>query len=87
MITTSNIPNTLRHHRERVGLRQTDIAELLDLQCSDRLSRWEHGIAMPSVVNLFKLAALYQVAPHELYAELFRTIQGVACPAIDKLCK
>jgi hypothetical protein len=31
---------------------------------------------MPSVVNLFKLAALYQVAPQELYGELFKTIEG-----------
>jgi len=33
---------------------------------------------MPSVVNLFKLAALYQVAPHELYGELFKNIEGRA---------
>lgn len=78
MIKTSTVPNTLRHHRERVGLRQTDIAELLGLQCSDRLSRWERGIAMLSVVNLFKLTALYQVAPHELYGELFKKFEGGA---------
>ena len=75
MTTTNHLPNTLRHHRERVGLRQTDIAELLGLQCSDRLSRWKHGIAMPSVTNLFKLAALYDVTPHALYSHLFGMLQ------------
>ncbi len=85
MIKTSTVPNNLRHQRERVGLRQTDIAKLLGLQCSDRLSRWEHGIAMPSVVNLFKLAVLYGVAPQELYPELFsRVEEGAASTGVSE---
>lgn len=80
MMKISTVPNTLRHHRERVGLRQIDIARRLGLQSSDRISHWELGVAMPSIVNLFKLAVLYRVPPHELYGELFKTIeQGRVC--------
>ncbi len=87
MIKTSNIPNTLRHHRERVGLRQIDIARRLGLQSSDRISHWELGTAIPSIVNLFKLAALYQVAPHELYGELFKNIEkGASLAGASEEC-
>jgi len=80
MPTISTVSNRLRLYRERVGLRQTDIARLLDLQSADRISRWEHGIAMPNVTNLFKLAVLYKVPPQELYGELFDTINGTVLP-------
>lgn len=76
----TTISNNLRFHRERVGLRQIDIARLLGLQSSDRISHWEHGVAMPSVVNLFKLAVIYQVSPQELYSELFRAIERGEAP-------
>ncbi len=67
-------PNRLREYRTKAGLRQVDIAEILGLDCADRLSRWENGLAMPSVVNLFKLCALYQVLPHEVYEKLYENI-------------
>ena len=46
------------------------------LDCADRISRWENGTAMPSVVNLFKLAAIYEVMPHELYPELYNPMKA-----------
>lgn len=62
--------NDLRKRRLAKGLRQTDVARLLGLDCADRLSRWENGLSVPSVPNLFRLAAVYGVMPHELYPEL-----------------
>lgn len=73
-MSVGHIPNNLRQYRKQVGLRQTDVADILGLQCADRLSHWENGTAVPSMVNLFKLAAIYKVAPQELYADLVRTI-------------
>ncbi|MEW6159575.1 MAG: helix-turn-helix transcriptional regulator [Verrucomicrobiota bacterium] len=73
--------NDLRAHRQKSGLRQADVAQLLSLDCADRISRWEHGTAIPSLVNLFRLAALYRVMPHELYRELYEAIQKTAGPA------
>ncbi len=65
-------PNSLREHRLKAGLFQRHVASILGLDCADRLSRWENGLAMPSVANLFKLAALYETEPHHLYPTLFK---------------
>ena len=62
--------NKLRFYRERAGLTQKDVAAALGLDCTDRISRWENGVAMPSVPNLFKLADIYKVMPHEMYPKL-----------------
>jgi len=61
--------NTLKESRKAKSLTQEQVARLLNLQCEDRLSRWEHGQALPSVENLFRLAKLYEVSPEELYPD------------------
>ncbi len=65
-------PNSLREQRTKAGLLQRDVAKLLGLDCADRLSRWENGQAVPSIVNLFKLASIYKIEPHLLYPELYK---------------
>ncbi len=67
-------PNTLREYRAKAGLLQRDVASSLGLDCADRLSRWENGRAMPSVANLFKLAALYKTEPQALYPDLHQNV-------------
>lgn len=76
------IANSLKEFRKKAGLRQIDVAELLGRDCADRLSRWENGTAVPNVLNLFKLAHLYQVKPEELYPELVKPIDTTS-PIID----
>jgi len=68
------VSNQLRFHRTKAGLFQKDVARTLGLDCADRISRWESGLAMPSIVNLFRLAAIYKVMPHELYPELYEIV-------------
>jgi DNA-binding XRE family transcriptional regulator len=75
---TKPFSNNLREYRKKAGLRQIDVAQKLGLDCADRLSRWENGSAMPNVVNLFKLAALYKASPHELYQPLYHSTAGKA---------
>jgi len=74
MNTKQKYPNDLRLHRYRIGLRQTDVAQFLKLDCANRISRWENGSSMPSVINLFHLATLYKVLPQELYQETWQII-------------
>lgn len=62
----------------KAGLRQVDVASLIGLDFADRLSRWENGQAMPNVVNLFHLAAIYKVTPKDLYQDLRRNIDEQA---------
>ena len=76
MTNDNKIPNTLRETRKQMGLSQLAVAEKLGFASTDRISRWEKGLTFPHVVNLFKLCAIYKVAPHELYGELFSTISA-----------
>jgi transcriptional regulator with XRE-family HTH domain len=69
-----SIPNMLLIHRKRAGLRQLDVARALKFGSTDRISRWERGLMVPHLNNLFKLCALYKALPHEVYGELFKTI-------------
>jgi len=71
MSDTQFASNTLRQHRKLAGLLQKDVAAALGLDCADRISHWENGSAMPSIVNLFRLAAIYEVSPQDLYPELY----------------
>ena len=74
------IPNKLRFFRTQAKLFQKDVAKALGLDCADRISHWENGIAMPSVANLFRLAAVFKVLPHDLYPGLFEIVQRMDTP-------
>ncbi|MEN9582528.1 MAG: hypothetical protein RL641_482 [Candidatus Parcubacteria bacterium] len=69
------ITNSLLTHRKRVGLTQMVVANKLGFTTAERISAWEKGKSMPSVVNLFKLAALFNTYPHELFKELYSKVK------------
>jgi len=64
------IPNNLRMYRELKALRQVDVACALGFSSTDRISKWEEGLAYPHMLNLIKLSRLYGAEPEELYSEL-----------------
>jgi len=68
------LENRLKELRMSLGLRQEDVAMQLGIECTDRLSHWEKGKAMPNVVNLLKLSILYDTAPEKLYAKLWEIL-------------
>ncbi len=70
-------PNRLRSARQNLNLRQLDVACKLGFCTTDRISRWEKGQGMPNVINLLKLAAIYQVPPQNLYPEIAEEISAV----------
>jgi len=65
-------PNNLRLYRKQAGLFQREVAQALRLDCTDRISHWEKGTAVPSLINLFRLASIYKVSPQDLYSELWQ---------------
>ncbi len=65
------IPNHLRRFRKQMGLTQVEVATLLGLAYTTRVTKWEQGSSIPSLHNLFKLSAIYHCFPHELYPECF----------------
>ena len=63
--------NTLKQCRIERGLRQQDVADMLGLKATDRISHWEKGSAVPGLVNLSRLCAVYGKTVKDLYPELF----------------
>ena len=51
------------------------MARLVGVDFMDRVFIWECGKGIPNITNLFQLAALYNVQPHELYLELWNGIK------------
>lgn len=70
-----HIPNRLRKFRKLTGYTQKDVAALIGVQSTDRISLWEQGFAFPSVVNLIKLSIIYHVFPTDLYYDLMRELR------------
>ncbi len=58
-----------------MGYKQKDVALILGHKSSTRLSQWEKGIALPSVINLLKLSFIYRTLPNELYPNLTQKIE------------
>ncbi|HRF76259.1 MAG TPA: helix-turn-helix transcriptional regulator [Chitinophagales bacterium] len=63
------IPNNLIKYRKMLGLKQEEVASYLGLKSTNRLSRWEQGLSMPSAQNLFKLSTLYHTLIDQLYSD------------------
>jgi len=64
-------PNALKEYRLKKKLTQSEVIKMINLTGSEnRLSRWENGLAKPSVVNFLKLCKIYEVAPEAIYSNL-----------------
>jgi transcriptional regulator with XRE-family HTH domain len=66
----NTITNKLKEYRIKAGLTQFDVMLKLGVRSTDRISKWERGRKYPSVVNLLKLAKIYNVHAIELYPEI-----------------
>lgn len=63
--------NKLKWFRRCQGYSQKKVARILGLTDTSILSKWEHGVCFPSVLQVFRLARMYHILPHELFAELW----------------
>lgn len=70
-----SIPNHLRKHRKTRGLKQKDVAKILGLKSASSISRWERGLCLPKLTNIFKLAVLYRTMADALFIDLRRLLQ------------
>jgi transcriptional regulator with XRE-family HTH domain len=56
----------LRHHREQVGLSQTQVASVIDVSLS-AVSMWEQGHREPGYEKLLRLASIYGVSVGDFF--------------------
>lgn len=68
-------PNKLKLYRRGSGYSQKKVARILGLTDTSTLSRWEHGLVLPGLVQIFHLSCLYQKQPQELFDELWNQIE------------
>ena len=71
-----NFPNLLRKYRRERGLKQKDVARILGLKSTSRISKWENGSCIPSVKNVLKLSILYRVMVYALFIDLVRLLKN-----------
>lgn len=74
-VEAKRIPNCLRKYRRAVGLKQKDVALILDLKSAGMISRWEKGTCLPSLTNVIKLSGIYSVLVDALFFPLIRLIK------------
>ncbi|MFA6587593.1 MAG: helix-turn-helix transcriptional regulator [Patescibacteria group bacterium] len=68
-------PNDIRRIRRSRHLRLKDVAILMGQKSVAHISHWEKGRKIPSLTNLFKLAAILGIQPEFLFLELYRQIR------------
>ena len=66
------IPNCLKKYRKARGLKQKEVAKILELNSSSLISRWEKGVCLPNSLNLLSLALLYRTPVEGLFVDLVR---------------
>jgi transcriptional regulator with XRE-family HTH domain len=74
-VDIKKIPNNLRRYRKAVGLKQKDVAKILNLRSAGMISRWEKGVCLPSLMNVIKLSSIYCVLVDALFFPLVRLIK------------
>lgn len=68
MTTQNTITNNrLKELRLARGFTQQQVAEKLGLNAIDRISKWEAGSKMPSLVNALRLAEIYRVKIEDIF--------------------
>lgn len=72
-VNNKYIPNSLRRYRKLSGYKQKEVARILGFKSSSRISRWENGLAVPSLFNIIKLSILYSTLMDALYIDLVRS--------------
>lgn len=71
----TRFPNKLKMFRRSNGYSQKKVARILGISDTSSLSRWEHGVTLPSVMQVLRLARIYHTVPHELFDEFWNHLQ------------
>lgn len=78
------VPNLLRKYRKANGFKQRDVARILGIKSSSKISRWENGLCVPTLVNAFKISILYRVMVDSLFIDLVRNLREEVKKREDK---
>ena len=83
----NTIKNYLWTYRKKIGLSQKRVAYFLGLNGTNDLSRWEHGVKAPNLVNVLKLEIVYRIPVAFLFGDLYERIKKEIRGREEKLKK
>ncbi len=69
------IPNLLKKYRRVRGLKQKEVAKILNLKSPSRISRWEKGTCLPTLVNAIRLSVVYRVMVDAIFSDYIRSLR------------
>jgi transcriptional regulator with XRE-family HTH domain len=69
--TGRRIPNLLRKYRRARGLKQKEVARILNFKSQSRISRWEKGLCLPTFRNVIRLSIVYRVMVDAIFSDLY----------------
>jgi len=65
------IKNDLWTYRKKTGLSQQRAAYFMSLKKTNNLSRYEHGVKLPGLINALKLEIVYRTPVAFLFREIY----------------
>ena len=65
MFSATSLGNRIREHREKLGLKQTDVSHALQVS-AQAVSKWERGENAPDISILIPLAKLFSISTDRL---------------------
>lgn len=73
---TTPLPNYLIANRKRLSMSQREVAFLLGVQSSAKVSRDERFVREPSLATALAYEVIYQRSASELFDGLYRRVEG-----------
>jgi len=80
----NHLNNNLRKQRRLMGYKLREVARILEIHNTSRISQWEHGISTPSLKNLIKLSIIYRTLIDQFYHEYRQSIKKEINHSITK---
>lgn len=81
------INNYLRRCRKARGLTQKEVADILGLESSAMISRWEKGVSLPETHNAIRLSVIYQTTVDFIFEELRYAIRDKLSQRVNAVLK
>jgi transcriptional regulator with XRE-family HTH domain len=71
----TSIKNDLWTYRKKMGLSQKRAAYFMGLKGTNSLSRYEHRVKLPNLINALKLEIVYRTPVAFLFRELYEMLK------------
>ncbi len=75
-VDTITIKNYLWTYRKKMGFSQKRAAHFMGFKRTTDLSRYEHGVKLPNLINALRLEIVYRTPVAFLFKNLYERLKG-----------